>query len=155
MAATRSHPGQPLAHRFSRRRLSRAVAFYPVQNATVGGKASLEDYADYLSRALIGVSLMISPHPSYPPLEMAEAGLATITNGFAGKDLHRRFENITSLTCLDPRSLADAIEETVARMERSVGTIIPRQSASAPPHDAARLFDLKTFATKLREAPRL
>ncbi|MCX7900564.1 MAG: hypothetical protein N2444_10895, partial [Methylocystis sp.] len=40
---------------------------YPVQNAMVGGKATLDAYADYLNRALVGVSLMISPHPSYPP----------------------------------------------------------------------------------------
>ena len=126
-----------------------------MQNAAVGGKASLEDYADYLNQALVGVSLMISPHPSYPPLEMAEAGLATITNAYAGKDLRRRFENIVSLTHLDPRSLADAIEETVTRMEPYVGAFIPRKSASAPPQDAAHLFDLKNFARKLREAPRL
>ena len=128
---------------------------YPVQNAAVGGKASLEDYADYLNQALVGVSLMISPHPSYPPLEMAEAGLATITNACVGKDLRRRFENIVSLTHLDPRSLADAIEDTVTRMEPYVGAFIPRKSASAPPQDAAHLFDLKNFARKLREAPRL
>jgi hypothetical protein len=48
---------------------------YPVQNARVGGKARLEDYADYLNRAPVGVSLMVSSHPSYPPLEMAQAGL--------------------------------------------------------------------------------
>ena len=92
-----------------------------MQNATVGGKARLDDYADYLSRALVGVSLMISPHPSYPPLEMAEAGLATITNAFAGKDLRRRFDNIVSPARLDPASLADLIEDTVARMEPFVG----------------------------------
>ncbi|MBV9066611.1 MAG: hypothetical protein JO004_12705, partial [Methylobacteriaceae bacterium] len=42
----------------------------PVQNMEIGGKASLEGYADHLNRAALGISLMISPHPSYPPLEM-------------------------------------------------------------------------------------
>lgn len=124
---------------------------YPLQNATVGGKATLEAYADHLNRALVGVSLMISPHPSYPPLEMAEAGLATIANAFPGKDLRRRFDNIVSPTRLDPASLADAVEETVARMEPYVGAIIPRRTPSAPPQDGA-LFDPKAFARKLREA---
>ena len=62
---------------------------YPVQNVSVFGKVSLEDYADYLSSASIGISLMLSPHPSYPPLEMAEAGVTTITNCYGGKDLRR------------------------------------------------------------------
>ncbi|MGB5083186.1 MAG: hypothetical protein WBO09_00965 [Methylocystis silviterrae] len=75
---------------------------------------------------------LISPHPSYPTLEMAEAGLATITNVFAGKDLRRRFENIISPARLDPASLADLIEDTVERMEPYVGAIVPRQRHSAP-----------------------
>ena len=38
---------------------------------------------------------MLSPHPSYPPLEMAEAGVTTITNCYGGKDLRRRFPEFT------------------------------------------------------------
>ncbi|HEY8214185.1 MAG TPA: hypothetical protein VIG36_08670, partial [Methylocystis sp.] len=125
---------------------------YPVQNASVGGKAPLEDYADYLNRALVGVSLMISPHPSYPPLEMAEAGLATITNAFEGKDLRRRFGNIVSPARLDPTSLANLIEETVARVEPFVGVVVPRQTHAAPPADATRLFDPKAVAAELRRS---
>ncbi|MBM3563427.1 MAG: hypothetical protein FJX48_09855 [Alphaproteobacteria bacterium] len=125
---------------------------YPVQNATVGGKARLDDYADYLNRALVGVSLMVSPHPSYPPLEMAEAGLATITNAFAGKDLRRRFDNIVSPARLDPMSLADAIEGAVRRVEPFVGAIIARQCHSEPPADATRVFDPRAVAATLRQA---
>ena len=123
---------------------------YPVQNAAVGGKASLADYAGYLSRASVGLSLMLSPHPSYPPLEMAEAGLLTITNGFEGKDLTRRFDNIMSLDRLDPAALADAIETAIARMEPNVGKIIPRATPRAQPHDAANVFDVEAFAERLR-----
>ncbi len=60
---------------------------YPLQNFSVRGKVSLQEYSALLSRASIGISLMISPHPSYPPLEMAMAGLLTITNRFEEKDL--------------------------------------------------------------------
>ena len=56
----------------------------------IGGKASLDEYADHLNRAAVGVSLMVSPHPSYPPLEMAEAGVLAITNNYGSKDLSRR-----------------------------------------------------------------
>ncbi|MCC3245481.1 hypothetical protein LG047_09130 [Methylocystis sp. WRRC1] len=123
---------------------------YPVVNASVGGKASLEGYADHLSRASVGVSIMISPHPSYPPLEMAEAGLTTITNGFEGKNLQRRFDNILSLERLDPASLADAIESAVAEMEPRIGSIIARATPKTPPRDETRLFDLAAFAERLR-----
>ncbi|HLY13605.1 MAG TPA: hypothetical protein VKR24_04600, partial [Candidatus Limnocylindrales bacterium] len=39
------------------------------------GKLSLDDYATLLRESAIGVSFMVSPHPSYPPLEMATLGL--------------------------------------------------------------------------------
>jgi len=123
---------------------------YPVTNATVGGKASLEGYADYLSRASVGVSIMISPHPSYPPLEMAEAGLKTITNGFEGKNLQQRFDNVVSLASLDPASLADAIEAAVAEMEPRVGATTLREVPKTPPRHAGQIFDLTAFADRLR-----
>ena len=123
---------------------------YPVMNASVGGKASLEDYASYLSRASVGLSLMISPHPSYPPLEMAEAGLVTITNGFDGKDLSLRFDNIVSLDRFEPARLADAIEEAVAAAEPGVGQILARKTPKAPTLADGQAFDLEAFAARLR-----
>ncbi len=123
---------------------------YPLQNATVGGKASLADYADYLGRASVGVSLMLSPHPSYPPLEMAEAGLLTITNGFEGKTLTDRFDNIVSLDLLEPATLADAIESAVAVMEPRIGETIPRAQPRRPALDGVKVFDPSAFAERLR-----
>lgn len=70
------------------------------------GKISLEDYAETLSRASIGVSLMLSPHPSYPPLEMAEFGVEVITNCYANKDLSVRSSFIHSLFEITPESLS-------------------------------------------------
>jgi hypothetical protein len=109
-----------------------AALAYPVQNAHVGGKATLSDYADYLNRASVGVSLMVSPHPSYPPLEMAEAGLLTITNDFLGKEMRKRCPEIVSLAGLNVEALAQAIEDGVEKMERFVGKITPRRSLIAP-----------------------
>lgn len=121
---------------------------YPVQNAMVGGKARLERYAEELNRSSVGISLMISPHPSYPPLEMAEAGLLTITNSYPGKDLRDRFPSILSLDALEPSALADAIESSVEKAERRGGAIVgrcaPRRPALAPNRefDAARIARL-------------
>ncbi len=106
---------------------------YPVQNVAVEGKVSLDAYADYLNRAAVGVSLMVSPHPSYPPLEMAEAGLEIITNAFPGKDLRRRFPDIDNLDRLEPEALAAEIERAVARAEPTIGAPAPRRVAVAQP----------------------
>jgi hypothetical protein len=60
------------------------------------GKLSISEYKKLLSTADLGVSLMLSPHPSYPPLEMASAGMQVVTNDFLGykKSLESLFQNI-------------------------------------------------------------
>lgn len=81
-----------------------------IDNITIMGKVSLEEYAIFLSESTVGISLMISPHPSYPPLEMASAGIKTISNTFDGKYLEKRSKNITSIDILSPENLAKTIE---------------------------------------------
>jgi hypothetical protein len=73
------------------------------------GKVSLERYAQHLLNASVGLSLMVSPHPSYPPLEMAEFGIRVITNGFANKDLSLRTGNIVSVFDTRPTAFAAAL----------------------------------------------
>ena len=48
-------------------------------------KMSLDDYAAHLPDFDLGMSLMYTPHPSLVPLEMAAAGLVTVTNSYANK----------------------------------------------------------------------
>ncbi len=43
-------------------------------------------YAETLKSADVGLSLMGTPHPSLVPIEMASAGLVTVTNIFENKD---------------------------------------------------------------------
>ncbi|GFE70281.1 hypothetical protein CFPU101_28910 [Chroococcus sp. FPU101] len=75
------------------------------------GKLSLEDYAQTLAKAAIGISFMISPHPSYPPLEMAHFGIKVITNGFENKDLSSWHDNIISIpfALFSPESIANQL----------------------------------------------
>lgn len=73
------------------------------------GKLAIEDYADILSCTAIGMSLMISPHPSYPPLEMAAFGARVITNQFANKDLSSISSFLVSIEQPDPERLAHAL----------------------------------------------
>lgn len=61
------------------------------------GKLPLPVYAALLERCHLGISLMASPHPSYPPLEMALFGLKTVTNRHLGKDLAGTHPGIVSI----------------------------------------------------------
>lgn len=82
------------------------------------GKLSLEDYGSLLCRSAVGVSLMASPHPSYPPLEMAHFGLRTITNNYANKEMSKRHENMLSLAQPLPNELGSKLIETCKTFER-------------------------------------
>lgn len=87
-----------------------------VRNFSIKGKVTLEQYGHYLSQASIGLSLMISPHPSYPPLEMARAGMLVITNDFDEKNLALRSDNIISIKKVDVDEIATAIEKAVEKI---------------------------------------
>lgn len=58
------------------------------------GKLSLDEYSEIMLTSSVGISLMISPHPSYPPLEMSTFGVKTITNKFMNKDLSHYNSNL-------------------------------------------------------------
>lgn len=69
------------------------------------GKLDLAIYADWLTRSAMGLSLMFSPHPSYPPLEMAAFGVRVITNTYANKNLSALSPLIESLSIVTPESI--------------------------------------------------
>jgi hypothetical protein len=75
------------------------------------GKASLERYAQIMLESYMGISLMVSPHPSYPPLEMSAFGVRTITNAFENKDLTRINDNIISLENCSPHNIAVTLKK--------------------------------------------
>jgi len=92
-------------------RLARGVS------CRVKGKLTLEGYIEELQRSAVGLSLMVSPHPSYPPLEMAHFGARTITNSFLCKDLTSWHENIVSVDIAEPENIADALAKACAGFE--------------------------------------
>lgn len=75
------------------------------------GKLSIADYGNLMLGTKAGISLMCSPHPSYPPLEMATFGVKTITNSFMTKDLSTFSPNIISVDDPTIGNLADAVIE--------------------------------------------
>ena len=70
------------------------------------GKMSIEEYGKCMLETYAGISLMSSPHPSYPPLEMSEFGVKVITNTYANKDLSEFNENIISVDNVSPVNIA-------------------------------------------------
>jgi hypothetical protein len=92
-----------------------------LKNNTInfGGKVSLEKYAETMFESYVGISLMESPHPSYPPLEMSTFGVRTITNIYENKNLDGFNENIISLTDYNPKKIA----ETLAKVCDEYGTL--------------------------------
>lgn len=81
------------------------------------GKLDLAAYGDLLRESAIGISLMASPHPSYPPLEMAQLGLLVLTNRFGEKDLSSWHTNIASLATVSAASFGEDLVELCQRFE--------------------------------------
>ena len=53
------------------------------------------EYAELIGNVDLGLSLMYTPHPSYPPLDLAASGAIVVTNRFANKrDLSVYSKNI-------------------------------------------------------------
>lgn len=82
------------------------------------GKLSLEAYGALLRETAVGLSLMSSPHPSYPPIEMAHFGVRTLTSGYADKALGNRHANIVCQNDVRPASLAATLAALCAAFDR-------------------------------------
>ncbi|WP_417725765.1 glycosyltransferase [Salipiger sp.] len=72
------------------------------------GKLPWEEYPGFLLGCDLGLSLMFSPHPSHPPIEMAASGMRVVTNHFGPKDLSRLTPAIESVEATGP-ALAAAL----------------------------------------------
>jgi hypothetical protein len=59
------------------------------------------EYQRLLRRMDLGLSLMASPHSSYPPLDLAAAGAAVVTNTF-GPEKQSLDQYSTNIICSDP-----------------------------------------------------
>jgi hypothetical protein len=81
-------------------------------------KMSLEEYAEYLPDFDLGMSLMYTPHPSLVPLEMASAGLVTVTNSCENKTPEVLGEISTNFEVgeANVESLAAALRRAEARI---------------------------------------
>ena len=81
------------------------------------GKLSLEEYANEMLEAYAGVSLMVSPHPSYVPLELSTFGVRTITNEYENKNLSYFNDNIISINSFNPNFIVNKLIELCENYE--------------------------------------
>jgi O-antigen biosynthesis protein len=100
-----------------------------IQTMPLGRKAELvplpwqgfSDYAQTMREADVLLSLMLSPHPSYPPLEMAACGRPAVTNTFGSKTQE-------VLAGLSPNIVG--AEPTVESIAERLGFVMNRINAS-------------------------
>ena len=98
-----------LAGRDERIELPRGVQPDIVQNL------SWLDYVKLVRRMDIGLCLMDTPHPTYPPLDLAASGAVVVTNQHGGKTSLASYSNL--IICVEPsiEGLKRGIAEAVAR----------------------------------------
>lgn len=82
-------------------------------------KMSLEEYKKLLPEFDIGLSLMLTPHPSLPPLEMAAAGMLVVTNTYANKTAECLREISTNIIPAEPT--VEGLEGALITALRNVG----------------------------------
>jgi hypothetical protein len=107
------------------------------------------DYAAFISGSDVLLSLMLSPHTSYPPLEMAAAGGQVVTNTFGVKTAE-------ALLAISPviHAAPPEVDALVAALREAVGAVSGRGSstaASAPASAAAAPALPATWDEALRD----
>lgn len=82
-------------------------------------KTSLEEYINLMPSFDVGLSLMLTPHPSLVPLEMASAGMWAVTNTFANKTAEELRALSTNLIGVEPTitAIRDALIEAMLRAD--------------------------------------
>lgn len=81
-------------------------------------KTSLQEYIRMMPSYDVGLSLMLTPHPSLVPIEMASAGMWTVTNTLANKTSERLQAISTNLIGVRPTvgGIVDGLVNAVARV---------------------------------------
>jgi len=72
------------------------------------------EWADYLRlmrTADLGLALMYTPHPSYPPLDLAACGAVAITNKFGAKTALESYSRNIICSDLNLRSLLGSLSQ--------------------------------------------
>ena len=114
-----------------------------IRNAEILNKLSLKSYAELMKKSSIGISLMESPPPSYPPSEMALFGVNVITNTYESKDLSKRNKNIYNLYKMNANEISSSlISLTREKNNNSFNSLLN------PPKCKGEIFEPKKIFNK-------
>ncbi|HEY5188846.1 MAG TPA: glycosyltransferase [Solirubrobacteraceae bacterium] len=91
---------------------ARSLALGHGARLTMLPRAGQSAYADLLRDHDLGLALMYTPHPSLVPIEMASAGMVTVTNSFENKTAETMAAISSNL--LAPEPTVDAIAQALA-----------------------------------------
>jgi hypothetical protein len=80
----------------------RSVPLYADTELKMLPRLSLQEYRRVLPTYDLGLSLMLTPHPSITPLDMAAAALVTVTNTFANKTAEKLSEISSNIIAVQP-----------------------------------------------------
>ncbi|MGA2654644.1 MAG: hypothetical protein ABSF18_01525 [Gammaproteobacteria bacterium] len=73
-----------------------------------------KEYAKIIGQVDLGLCLMHTPHPSYPPLDLAASGAVVVTNGYGNKKNLEFYSKNIICSDLDKESMLNAFAEGVA-----------------------------------------
>lgn len=81
-------------------------------------RMGLKEYLEVLPAHDIGLSLMLTPHPSLVPLEMAAAGMLTVTNTYANKTADKLRAISSNIIPVPPtiEGVVEGLSEAVSRV---------------------------------------
>ena len=118
---------------------------------------SFEDYAKRVRTADLMLSLMLSPHPSYPPLEMAASGKLVVTNSFSVKSAERMHKFSPNIIVVEPMvgSIGAALENAAGRINMGLPAYDASGRISLPASWDESLREVVDVLTARIEALRL
>ena len=78
-----------------------------------------DSYAELMREHDVGLALMYTPHPSLVPIEMASAGMLTVTNSFENKTAEKMAAISPNLLAFDPSlaGISAALREAIGAVD--------------------------------------
>ena len=74
------------------------------------GKMDIQDYGKFANKVDLAISLMMAPHPSYPPLEMAISGSRVVSTQYQNKTNLTNYSKNILLADYSVESIVDRIK---------------------------------------------
>ena len=119
--------------------LTLGMGIVPHRHENLGWKA----YADLVRTMDLGLSLMATPHPSYPPLDLAASGAVVVTSRFGRKSCLDQYSQ--NIICVDP-----SVDGLLHGLERGIRLARDAEQRAANYRRNSMLRDWRTsFASVL------